>query len=289
MEIELKALWYYYKKKWKFLLISSAIMAFIGFLYILIQTPKHDVSVILKANEESQQSILSGSGVINSLVGGRDSSRLFSHTFKETFYSLEAAKNLDTKKNVIFKIYGDLYDESEEEYREIYNLNTILQKIIGISYQYKPNIYMLNQYIKGTINIEYIPSSNFLVVSSLSSNPSFTKELIETLLIETDNLFKSRDKYEIDAKISYLYDELDKSKEVVQINSVSRLLQSELLKRSLIDSGTTYKFKITRDFEISEYPTYPNFFFLFLLFTFFGFFGSLVYQTYIFIFKSTES
>ena len=35
------------------------------------------------------------------------------------------------------------------------------------------------------------------------------------------------------------------SKEVVQINSVSRLLQSELLKRSLIDSGTTYKFKIT--------------------------------------------
>ena len=44
------------------------------------------------------------------------------------------------------------------------------------------------------INIEYIPSSNFLVVSSLSSNPSFTKELIETLLIETDNLFKSRDK-----------------------------------------------------------------------------------------------
>ena len=148
---------------------------------------------------------------------------------------------------------------------------------------------MLNGYIKGTINTEYIPTSNFIVVSSLSSNPSFTKELIETLLIETDNLFKSRDKYELDAKISYLYDELDKSKEVVQINSVSRLLQSELLKRSLIDSGTTYRFKITRDFEISEYPTYPNFSFLFLLFTFFGFFGSLAYQTYIFIFKSTES
>lgn len=293
MEVELKALWSYYKKKWKFLMISSLSMALIGFIYILNQTPKHDVSVILKANEESQQSVLSSSGVINSLVGGRDSSKLFSHSFRETFYSLEAAKKLDDKKNVIFKIYGDLYDESEEDYREIYNLNTIIQKIkfwfIGISYQYKPNIYMLNDYIKGTVNIEYIPSSNFIVVSSLSSNPSFTKELIETLLIETDNLFKSRDKYELDAKVSYLYDELDKSKEVVQINSVSRLLQSELLKRSLIDSGTTYRFKITRDFEISEYPTYPNFFFLFLLFTSFGFFGSLAYQTYIFIFKSTES
>ena len=91
MEVELKALWSYYKKKWKFLMISSLSMALIGFVYILNQTPKHDVSVILKANEESQESVLSGSGVINSLVGGRDSSKLFSHSFRETFYSLEAA------------------------------------------------------------------------------------------------------------------------------------------------------------------------------------------------------
>ena len=112
MEVELKALWSYYKKKWKFLVISSLLMALIGFMYILSQTPKHDVSVILKANEESEQSILSGSGVINSLVGGSNSSKLFSHSFRETFYSLEATKNLENKKNYIFRIYGDLYDES---------------------------------------------------------------------------------------------------------------------------------------------------------------------------------
>ena len=293
MEVEFKALWSYYKKKWKFLMISSLFMALIGFMYILYQTPKHDVSVILKANEDSQQSILGGSGVISSLVGGSNATKVFSHSFKETFYSLEATKNLENKKNYIFRIYGDLYDESEGDYREIYNLDSILKKIkfwfIGISYQYKPNIYMLNDYIKATISVKYVSVTNFLVVSSLSSNPSFSKEVIETMLIETDNLFKSRDKYELDAKISYLYDELDKSKEVEQINSVSRLLQTELLKRSLIDSGATYRFKIIRDFEISEYPTYPNFSFLFLLFTFFGFFGSLAYQTYIFIFKSPES
>ena len=64
------------------------------------------------------------------------------------------------------------------------------------------------------------------------------------------------------------------------------ILQNELLKKSLIDSGAYYKFKTVRGFEMSEYPVYPNFMFILLLFGFFGFFGSLAYKILIFVVKS---
>ena len=145
---------------------------------------------------------------------------------------------------------------------------------------------MLRDYLKGTVSISMDEFSELITVSALTTNPVFTKEMISNLLKETDNAFKFSDKSETNAKITYLSSELSENREVNQIAAISNILQKELLKKSLIDSGANYKFKTVRGFEMSEYPVYPNFTFILILFSFFGFFGSLAYKILIFVVKS---
>ena len=282
----------YYSKSWKFILISTLLLGSIGFIYVVNETPKYNVSIILTANEEDQQSSMN-SGLINTLVGGNSRDKFFIHEFRETLYSYDAMQALNSKENTLFKYFGSLYDQEKQNYEEIINLKVILQKIkfkfYGIDYEYRPNLYMLNAFIKGSISIEYVPVSNFIIVSWLTGDPKLAQSTVEALLTETDELFKARDKFELDAKIEYLYGELKKNQDVIQINSVSRILQSQLLKKSLVDSGGRYKFKTVRDFETSEYPVYPNFMFIILLFASFGLFGSLAYKTYYFVFKISKA
>ena len=292
MTREYGPLFNYYSKSWRFILISTLLLATIGFIYVVNETPKYNVSIILTANEEDQQSSMN-SGLINTLVGGNSRDKFFIHEFRETLYSYDAMQALNNKENTLFKYFGSLYDQEKQNYEEIINLKVIFQKIkfkfYGIDYEYRPNLYVLNAFIEGSISIEYVPASNFIIVSWLTSDPKLAQSTIEALLTETDELFKERDKFELDAKIEYLYGELKKNQDVVQINSVSRILQSQLLKKSLVDSGGRYKFKTVRDFETSEYPVYPNFMFIILLFASFGLFGSLAYKTYYFIFKISKA
>ena len=148
----------------------------------------------------------------------------------------------------------------------------------------------VNQFIKDNIKTQWGLESDFITVSSLTSNPELIQSIVQGLLLSTDESFKKRDKISIDAKIEYLYSELKRNQDVAITSSIATLLQSQLLQRSLIDSsGASYKFKAVRGFETSEYPVYPNFTFLMLLFSVFGLIISLGYKTYYFIFRISNS
>ena len=57
-----RPLFNYYSKSWKFILISTLLLGSIGFIYVVNETPKYNVSIILtrkdlgaKASEEKNQ------------------------------------------------------------------------------------------------------------------------------------------------------------------------------------------------------------------------------------------
>jgi len=288
MEIDYKLLIEYIRKSIKFIFISTLITTSLGFLKVINETPKYDVSVVI-ANIEDEGAGMGSSSLVASLVGG-STKKAFIFEFDETIFSLDVAKRLDEKENLLFKIFEELYDEKTQSYTEIVNLDAILKKIkfwfYGIDYKSVPNHFMLRDYLKGSVSVRYDDFSGLITISSLTSNPEVTQEMIKFLLRETDNSFKNNDKSNTNAKIDYLYVELSKAKEVKQIAAISELLGSELLKKSLIDSRADYKFRTVRGFEMSEYPVYPNFAFIILLFGAFGFFGSLAYKLLLFIVKS---
>ena len=289
MEIDYKLLIEYLRKNIKFFFISTLILTFLGFISVLNETPKYDVSAVITPNIEDDNVGIGSNGLVASLVGG-STKKAFIFEFEETIFSLDVAKRLDEKENLLFKIFGELYDEKTQSYTEIVNLDARLKKIkfwfYGIDYKSVPNHFMLRDYLKGSVSVIYDDFAGLITISSLTSNPEATQEMIKILLRETDNSFKNNDKSNTNAKIDYLYVELSKAKEVKQIAAISELLRSELLKKSLIDSRADYKFRTVRGFEMSEYPVYPNFAFIILLFGAFGFFGSLAYKMLRFIVKS---
>jgi capsule polysaccharide export protein KpsE/RkpR len=259
----------------------------LGLIYLIFETPKYEVSTIISANEDDNK-VSFESGGLATLVGAGQK-KTFIYEFNETIFSLNVVEELNQKENLIFKVFEHLYDYETDSYNQVINLDSVLKKIkfwfYGVNYKAVPNLFMLRDYIKGSVSINFNEFSGLITVSSLTSNPLETRKMINSLLKETDDAFKDIDKFETNAKIDYLYSELSKNKEVNQVAAISNILQNELLKKSLIDSGANYKFKTVRDFEMSEYPVYPNFMFLLLLFTSFGFFGSMAYKLLLFIVK----
>jgi capsule polysaccharide export protein KpsE/RkpR len=289
MEIDYKLLIEYIQKNIKFIFISTLITTSLGFINVLTETPKYDVSAVIAANIEEERAGISSSSLVANLVGGSPK-KAFIFEFEETIFSLDVAKQLDEKENLLFKVFEELYDEKTQSYTQIVNLDARLKKIkfwfYGIDYKPVPNHFMLRDYLKNLVSVDYDEFSGLITISSLTSNPEATQEMIKILLRETDNSFKNNDKSNTNAKIDYLYVELSKAKEVKQIAAISEILRSELLKKSLIGSRADYKFRTVRGFEMSEYPVYPNFMFMILLFSAFGFFGSLAYKMLLFIVKS---
>ncbi len=289
MNIDYKLLIEHLKNSFRFIFITTLLTASLGLVYLIFDTPKYEVSVIIAANETDNQVGFTEQGGLATLIGGKKTNT-FIYELNETIFSLNVIKRLDEKDNTLFKIFEYFYDEETKSYSQIINVDSILKKIkfwfYGINYQSTPNLFMLRDYMRGQVSISMDEFSEFITISSLTTNPEFTEGMIKTLLVETDNAFKHADKSETTAKITYLYSELSKNSEVNQTAAISNILQKELLKKSLIDSGANYKFKTVRGFEKSEYPVYPNFTFILLLFSFFGFFGSLAYKMLLFVVKS---
>jgi capsular polysaccharide biosynthesis protein len=287
MNIDYKLLIDYLKKNLRFIFITTLLTTLLGLIYLIFETPKYEVSTIISANEDDNK-VSFESGGLATLVGAGQK-KTFIYEFNETIFSLNVVEELNQKENLIFKVFEHLYDYETDSYNQVINLDSVLKKIkfwfYGVNYKAVPNLFMLRDYIKGSVSINFNEFSGLITVSSLTSNPLETRKMINSLLKETDDAFKDIDKFETNAKIDYLYSELSKNKEVNQVAAISNILQNELLKKSLIDSGANYKFKTVRDFEMSEYPVYPNFMFLLLLFTSFGFFGSMAYKLLLFIVK----
>ena len=287
MNIDYKLLIDDLKKNLRFIFITTLLTTLLGLIYLIFETPKYEVSTIISANEDDNK-VSFESGGLATLVGAGQK-KTFIYEFNETIFSLNVVEELNQKENLIFKVFEHLYDYETDSYNQVINLDSVLKKIkfwfYGVNYKAVPNLFMLRDYIKGSVSINFNEFSGLITVSSLTSNPLETRKMINSLLKETDDAFKDIDKFETNAKIDYLYSELSKNKEVNQVAAISNILQNELLKKSLIDSGANYKFKTVRDFEMSEYPVYPNFMFLLLLFTSFGFFGSMAYKLLLFIVK----
>ena len=106
---------------------------------------------------------------------------------------------------------------------------------------------------------------------SNESIKSAINDFRNSFLKETDNYFKTKEKNQINERINFLSSELSSTSSISQRDAISRILQNQLLKKSLVGTNELYKIKIIRDIEISEYPVQPNVLFILALFSIFGF------------------
>ncbi len=274
------------KNKKKSITFSVIVFFILGFFYVLNETPKYSISLAVSQNNEESQAINPNNIVSLALGQGSGSASKFYYDLSEAFFSMEVTRSFNQKHNGVRKFFGAFYDESTDQYRPMWNFSTRLQYIkfllLGIKFQPIPNIYSLNNYVKGTISINYDEFADLIYITSLTDSPIEIKELIVDFLKETDNYFKTKEKNQINERINFLSSELSSTSSISQRDAISRILQNQLLKKSLVGTNELYKIKIIRDIEISEYPVQPNVLFILALFSIFGFFMAIGFHTFSF-------
>jgi len=275
------------KSNKKSIIISVVIFLFLGFIFVINETPKYSISIAVNQNNEETQGINSNN--IVSLALGQSSSNAskFYYDLNEALFSMDVTKSYEEKYNGIQRFFGGFYNEETKEYNQIWNISNRLSfikfSLLGVDYNPIPNLYLLNNFIRGTISVSYDEFADLIYISSLTDSPEQIKKLISDLITETDNYFKTLEKNQINERINFLTKELSSISSLSQRDAISRILQNQLLKKSLVSTNELYKIKIIRGIEVSEYPIQPNVMFLILLFGMFGFFLIVGYHTFNFV------
>jgi LPS O-antigen subunit length determinant protein (WzzB/FepE family) len=275
--------------------ISYSVIAFfiLAFIYILLEDPQYDVSIVVnQTNDEGYANNAGGSALISLALGKDSSASQFYYDFKEALYSKEVTKLYDEKHGGMRIFFGGLYDKKTDTYKPMRNLGSLLRAIklffLGVDYDSRPNLYTLNDHIKGTISVSYDKFADSISVSSSTGNPKLIGSLIENLIIETDNFFKMQERDAIEAKISFLLNELNSSQSISQRDAISQILKGQLLKQALVNTDNFYKLKVVRGLETSQFPTSPNLLFTFLLFSVCGFMASAGLYTARYIYLNAD-
>lgn len=277
----------YLKRSKRSIALTLLIFIFLGIIYILNAQPQYLVSIAINQKTEQQENMSSNSLVSLALGGSSQSGSKFYHEVFEVMFSMDVTAKFEENHGGLTDFFGDLYNESLKTYDPLWNLSTILQKIkftlLGVPYNPIPNLYFLNEVIRGSINIRYDEYADMIYISSFTSSPLIIEKLINGIIIETDNSMKRSEKDELEERINFLLEELSMTSSIEQSKALSGILENQLLKKSLINTNSLYKILIVRGLETSEYPVKPNIFFLLALFTIFGFFLSIAFHTTKFI------
>ena len=124
MNIDYRLLIEHIKNNIRFIFIITFFTTSLGFIYLLLETPKYEVSTIISANE-NDNAVGFESGGLATLVGA-GKKNTFIYEFNETIFSLNVAERLDEKDNLLYKVFEGLYDEDTNSYSQIINLDSVL-------------------------------------------------------------------------------------------------------------------------------------------------------------------
>jgi len=278
---------YQINKKKKFIFLSVLLFFVLGFISVINETPKYSISIVVNQSDEEAKGINPGNIVSLALGQGADNASKFYYDLNEALFSMEVTQSYEKKHQGVRKFFGGFYDNKTNEYNQIWNIGNRLQYIkfyiLGVEYNPIPNVYLLNNFIKGTVNLDYDEFADLIYITSITDSPNQIQQLIKDLIKETDNYFKTQERNQINERINFLTGELNSISSISQKDAISKILQNQLLKKSLIGTDELYKIKLVRGIEISEYPVQPNVLFILLLFGMFGFFLAVGYQTIFFI------
>ena len=289
MPINLKLYLQNLKNSYVAIIVTVLIFAFLGVIYSLNSPPQYLVTAAIDQKKDSQGAGMDANSMISVALGGSQSGSKFFYELKEVMYSLNVTERFDKNYGGLNDYFGHLYDQSSQSYKPLWNRSTIINKIkfsiLGVPYNPVPNLYFLNRVVKGKVDISYDDFAELIRIRSYTSSPKKTKKLINALILETDAAMKSAEKFEIEERIKFLIQELTQISSIEQREALSKILESQLLKKSLISTNALYKILIVRDLEVSEYPVKPNLMFLVSLFSLLGFMISIGFYTIRFILR----
>ncbi len=279
---------YLFKRKLSILVFFS-LFIFIGIAYTLNEAPRYATTMVIAENAEDKS--LDSQSIVSFALGqaGTSSSKFY-YQLKEVLFSMETTRKLNEDNALLKSFYKKYYSSENDTFSPIWKFSTYLQalkfRLIGIDYSPVPNEYLLNGLIKSSMTVLYDDFSDLIYIRSNTHSPARTEKLLQSLIAVSDQHYKNLEEASIQQRIEFLTREISQTSALSQREALTRILENELLKKSLINTNSSYKIKIVRDVQTSEYPVSPNVLFNLLLFSMLGLFLILAFHILNFIRKN---
>tara|TARA_A100001015_G_scaffold302518_1_gene390814 strand:- start:1055 stop:1939 length:885 start_codon:yes stop_codon:yes gene_type:complete len=280
------------KNRFRSIFLVTSISFVLGCIFIIFSSPEYSVTIAINEKSDQQEGLNSNSIVSLALGQSGQNASKFYYEFSEALFSMEVTENYEEKNNAIMEFFGDYYNKKTNQYDPIWNFSTranyLKFLLLGVNYNPIPNKYLLNNFIRGSLSVQYDEYAELLYVTAYTGSPNQIQKMIKELIVETDNFFKKSERNQIDERIDFLTAELNSIDSIAQRDALSEILQNQFLKKSLINTKELYKILIVRDIEISEYPVTPNILFILFLFISMGLFLSIGFYSYQFLVQKIE-
>ncbi len=186
--------------------------------------------------------------------------------------NIMASERYDSSSKEII-LNDELYDSKNKKWvREIGNLPK------------KPTyLEAYEVYLKGgLVSVSQDQVTDFISIKVEHISPIFAKELLELIILETNNILRERDLEEASKAISYLESELVKTNKLEIKESISKLMEIQMEKRMMAKVNEAYMLIEIEPPFIPEKKSSPQ---RTLIVLFWLFFGTIIATSYVILRK----
>ena len=282
---------------WKsklFIVLFSLISLILFFLLTYLIQPKYSSTATLMINSSGAESVLSNSLNQYSGLASIAGINLPSSGNEKMTYAYELLKSKGIYKNFIENnqirekiAAADYYDQKKQQiifnkqkYDE--NKNLWVREIPSGRNLVPSYIEIYDEFLENDLKIQQDVKTNVISITYTHISPVFAKFFIESLVSEVNKISRLKDLDKSNSTIFFLNEELAKNNKISIIDSLNRLIESNMSIKALATVEKDYLLKTIDAPFVSEERVSPNS----TLFGLIGFFLGFIFSCFFVLLKN---
>jgi len=250
--------------KW-LLLIAVALGLALGVRELRNFRPAYEAHLVVMQTQPQQLGGGGGTSVgLQSLgisVGARQANNF--DRFKLIFESIEFAKLMTEKHDLLKTVYGESWDTQLGAWMRPggakFLKDEALRRELKVNTWREPSLHALSQYLKGTIKFRTVGEGQFHRVSVVHADRDFALWLLTKGYSEAENMIREQDATENLRRRQYLEEQLARATAVEVRQSLAQLITSEERQAMMMQGSLPYVARIVIAASVGETKTEPEF------------------------------
>tara|TARA_R110002167_G_scaffold45545_7_gene136845 strand:- start:1305 stop:2315 length:1011 start_codon:yes stop_codon:yes gene_type:complete len=260
--------------KWSWIAVIFAGFGFYeGYKDTKAFQPKYIASMVLEPNSDgggfsfgSSAPVAGVGGVAASLSaafggGGGNASNALFERLKLAMSSLELARRLDQKYQMLRTIYASQWDAEANDWKvPVEEEPTFMQRFRRSLHQdqsMRPSLEALSRFVNGTITFEEVGLTGFWRVKVANNDKERAMELLNQIYWTADELLRDQDRVKIHRKIEYLESRISQTATVDFRRALIAALVKEEHSAHLLEGGLPYAADVVQEAFVSDMRTSP--------------------------------
>lgn len=172
------------------------------------------------------------------------------------------ARRLDEKYELMGKIYGEGWDETNQTWRrpkgKEFLVREQINEFLRLPRWSEPTIEDLAGLLGGLLQVSDVPNTNFKEIAIHHSDPDFALWLLRIVYNEATDYIRQQDYSELTQKTVFLRDRLDSTQVIELRQALVAMLANQSRVEMTLQKGLPFVARVIEPAYISKYKTSPN-------------------------------